>query len=311
MPGRVSSLLIVVFWLVCASWFVRREYLPRWLASDNGPEFTVDLADEAAPRYTTWNIVRDDRKIGFLSCRMTFQPASDRFEVENRFQNLELSVASPLIKVEVKVPSIIATSIVDKEGRLHSLQSESEFKLLFDAPFGMKTALPELQLKARLSGEVQNGLFTGTSEIKSPLGDSKTTLKPFEVSQGNLFNPMQPQDRIFGLKPGRSWKVTLLDPISETIMQAAMQSVGNLARTAGRDADGLPKLPQSGSNEYIAEVLSLPEKLDWKGAAEECHVIEYRNDSVAGRTWVRISDGKVLQQEALGHGEKLTLTRDN
>ena len=40
-------------------------------------------------------------------------------------------------------------------------------------------------------------------------------------------------------------------------------------------------------------------------------MIEYRRDELVARTWVRVSDGKVLKQEAFQKGETLTLVRDN
>lgn len=104
--------------------------------------------------------------------------------------------------------------------------------------------------------------------------------------------------------------MTLVDPVSETISQATFQTLNNLAKQAKLELP-LETLKSRQAPEIIAEVLAEPQQLLWKDVQENCQVIEYRNDSVTGRTWVRISDGKVLQQEATGFGEKLKLVRDN
>ena len=60
-----------------------------------------------------------------------------------------------------------------------------------------------------------------------------------------------------------------------------------------------------------AEVASEPLGLLYKGDLVPCWVIEYRADQPVARTWVRVSDGKVLRQEAFGMGENLALQRDD
>ena len=48
----------------------------------------------------------------------------------------------------------------------------------------------------------------------------------------------------------------------------------------------------------------------WHGRDSVCWVIEYRDEELAVRTWVRVSDGRVLKQEAFRGGEHLTIERD-
>ena len=69
-------------------------------------------------------------------------------------------------------------------------------------------------------------------------------------------------------------------------------------------------LPERKREPLVAEVLSSPETTRWKDEDVSCWVIEYRDRGEArARTWVRVSDGKVLRQEAFLMGERLAVER--
>ena len=68
-------------------------------------------------------------------------------------------------------------------------------------------------------------------------------------------------------------------------------------------------MPERKREPLIAEVLSNPETTRWKDEDVSCWVIEYRGGEARARTWVRVSDGKVLRQEAFLMGERLAIER--
>ena len=66
---------------------------------------------------------------------------------------------------------------------------------------------------------------------------------------------------------------------------------------------------QKGS--VVAEVGGTPQPLEWQKQSVPCWVIEYRRAEPFARTWVRVSDGKVLRQEAFEKGETLRFERED
>ena len=102
------------------------------------------------------------------------------------------------------------------------------------------------------------------------------------------------------MKPGRWWLVHENDPLGEAVGALVREKFGEYGF----------KLPEKKQEPLIGAVLSEQQTLDWHGQSVACWVIEYRRDEVVARTWVRVSDGKVLKQEAFQKGERLTIERD-
>ena len=71
------------------------------------------------------------------------------------------------------------------------------------------------------------------------------------------------------------------------------------------------KLPEE-KRERLSSARSFPSSGPSTGTSNRvsCWVIEYRRDELVARTWVRVSDGKVLKQEAFHKGETVTIIRD-
>jgi hypothetical protein len=132
-------------------------------------------------------------------------------------------------------------------------------------------------------------------------GKIERQLDPLPLASGSALNPLQPVAKLH-VYPGQRWKITSVDPLIQAISEASKQY-------------GIDKLIGSSPKVVMAHVLSEPQDQVHGGIAMRCYVIEYHieyhSDELEGRTWVRISDGKVLQQEMNGGGEKLTLLRED
>jgi len=165
--------------------------------------------------------------------------------------------------------------------------------------------LPIGQATAKITGGVLEGQLTATVEAEytfAGLGSKRLhrALDPVPVPTGQALNPLQPVNRIADLRPGRRWLVHESDPLKEAVALLLKDQAG---------AFGF-KLPTANRDPLVGEVLSEEQTLDWHGRPISCWVIEYRRDVLVARTWIRASDGKVLQQEAFEKGEILTLIRD-
>ena len=70
-------------------------------------------------------------------------------------------------------------------------------------------------------------------------------------------------------------------------------------------------LPDEKRGPLIGRVMSESQEMRWHNEMVPCWVIEYRRDNeLQVRTWLRVSDGKVLKQEAFAKGESLSIVRE-
>jgi hypothetical protein len=144
--------------------------------------------------------------------------------------------------------------------------------------------LPALgKVHTEVSGKVENGLLTPEVRIQGYVLRGE----PAEVP-GGILNSLHLLNRISGLEEGQSWSVPLIDPMQ--FFKVA---------------------PVRGTPRLDAAVRAV--SLDWDGKAVPCLLIEYREpgkDKVSAQTWVRRSDGLVLQHAAKHGGTELILRRD-
>jgi hypothetical protein len=277
--------MIVAFWLVSTGWLAYREWWP-WLRTDTSPPFTVELADEAAPQYAQWSIWRGDRKIGAASTTMSCRK-DDTFELQSTIDHLEWLEAGA---VKIIVPRLSTVQKVTRDGQLLSINSN--LRLTVNAPG------KDLEMQAGLEGMVKNGKLSARVWLESnPTGRMEQQLDLLPLESGSVINPLQPVAKL-AVHPGQRWKITSVDPLEQAVGAALKQT------PFAKLVDAAPKV-------VLAEVLSEPQELMHQGIAIRCYLVEYRSKDFDGRTWVRVSDSKVLRQEVNGNGEKLTLLRED
>jgi hypothetical protein len=104
------------------------------------------------------------------------------------------------------------------------------------------------------------------------------------------------------LRPGQTWRVSTVDPVSDALAAALRQVVGKKY--------GIPVPAPSQPKELLARVLAETEQVTHRDTTYTCWVIVYEAGRTAARTWVDVEDGKVVRQEASGVGEVLVLQRN-
>jgi hypothetical protein len=279
MPSRFLILVIVTFWLATTGWFVAREVVPRWRSGD-APPYVIELADEALknPAPIKWRLVRNGKEIGLVRTSMQYRDADNLFELKAESERIDLGHIGP---IEVSAQKLKNTLRVNHDGELRGLQTHVELESLGAV------------VSVDITAEVKGDRIVRSCVIESPAGPLKPALEPVAYRRGSVLNSMHPVNRLTGLRPGQRWRVPLFDPLSDALRSAV--------------PNGSPEPAVQFLN---AEVLPQTQLVEWDGAPQICLVIEYSGDEFFGRTWVRVSDGLVIRQEAKAHQEELVLRRE-
>lgn len=303
MPSRLGVGLILLFWLLTTGYVFNRDVLPR-LRSDAPPALRIDLADEATQATPVrWTVWRGTTQVGTLNTKMEYRESDDTFSFMSIYSNLRLDTDVGGMKVRCEVPALKLVVRVGRAGELRSQDMAGNLKgtlMLGPVPAGEATA------EATLTGVVKNGELIGRCVLKSSLGDVDRPLDPVPVPAGQVLNPLQPVNRLQDVRPGRRWLVYEVDPLGESVSQLIRGLLAEHVQSK------LVSLPPPSREPLVAEVLAEPENLPRrKGEPVPCWVIEYRGEKATAKTWVSVADGRVLRQEATGHGEMLRLERED
>jgi hypothetical protein len=297
MPSRPAVAAILAFWLATLGLVFYRDVWPL-LSASGPPPIAVDLEDEArssgSAKGIGWRLLRGDRKVGRLSTKMEYVDADDTFRFTTHYTDIRLDFAE---LVRVQVPYLTTTTRVSRSGDLREQTMNGKLELLTAGKGG--TFLPLAEAEAKVESRVADGRLVGHCNLKSPLGNIDRDLDPVPVPSGHALNPLQPVSRLANVRPGRRWVVREVNPLDEALAALFKEKLGNLAES----------LPKPNREPLIAEVLSAPETTTWNDADVSCWVIEYRRGDARARTWVRVSDGKVLRQEAFLMRERLAIER--
>lgn len=306
MPPRIVSATIVLVWVAAIAWLIRTDYLPRWFA-DGAPPFAIELADEAVPQVAYWSLNRNGKEIGRQQTTIAYQ-ADDTFEMTTAMSNVKLKIPLPLTSMEVQIPSLKTVMRLTRKGDLIRFRSVGSIKT--------SGAIGNLEFAAEMEGLVEGDELACKAGIGFELPVPMEPLEPVKLSSRQVLSPMQPVVRIRGLQPGRTWTISEVDPLGQAIAQASKQflkkALGNSFPKGGLPFGLGGEVTDSKPKTLLAQVLEDTEMLPDGAGESACHVIRYSDGNVVvGQTWVRVSDGRVMQQQAQRFGETLTLIRDN
>lgn len=289
MPSRPWVWFIIVAWLSVTGYTLWREWQP-YFTGQGAPPVAIDLADEAAQAVPIrWTLYRGEEVIGRLNTQMSYQDADDTFLFTHVYRQMQLHSAG----VRVEVPELQIQLRLNRTGELLEQNVVGTLELR-----GLGLAM---SAQVRVHGVALEGYWQTEVEWSSPWGSQKRTLPAGPLSRGQPLNPLLPVNRLAGLRPGRRWMVRVDDPL-ETSLREWLQSVA---------AQYGLTLPEPQTEPLVGEILREPQALRWGSAEILCWVIEYRRrEELAARTYVQVSDGRVLMQEAFGQGEHVRLVRD-
>lgn len=281
MPPRYLTCAIIAFWLGTTTWLFVREIRPR-LWPEGPPPYSIDLTEEAQRDITThWTIYRNNQDSGYCRTWVRYHPSDDTFELTGEFKLWMLPRGTR--QADLVIQSMYR---VTREGQLRGITAR------------LTATLANVPIAGTIEGAVKNGLFSPRVELSQPFSFAQE-LKPVPVaSGGSVLNPLQPLNRLPGLRKGQRWQIPLVDPLSDLAHKYIKEVAGTLSTPQVRVLNA----------EVLPETKPLPGTSD--DAAVPCLVIEYRGEDTQARTWVRASDGVVLRQEITQDREQLVLVRD-
>jgi hypothetical protein len=292
MPPRIAVAGIVAFWLATTGYIAYRDVWPRVFAS-GPPPVSIELADEARQNVPAkWALYRNrkpgDKPIGRLTTQMKYLDADDAFQFTYRYSDLKFEQGD----VTLAASEVVSEVKMTRAGELREQSMTGKVKLSI-------RGAEVLDGTIAVRGSVTNGVLTGRCELKSNLlGDIAEDLDPIPVPKnGQPLNPLQPVNRIGGVRGGLSWEVDESNPLQDAVLDLFKKKF---------------RLPeQKQKKTLVAQVDREQQTLTVNGAEVSCWVIEYRRAEPVARTWVRATDGKVLRQEAFEKGESLTFERED
>lgn len=286
MPSRSIVAAILLFWAGTTGWLIYSEVSNQY-GTGAPPHFAIDLVDEAtnkAGREVSWTIFRQGEKIGVAKTSVNYEEADDSFELRSDVGPLDLGKSNPF-----RFEELISKYRMTREGSLLGVHMmlNVKFKIGVD-------------VKVTLEGNVEKGSFGPKIQVDSSvLGTHTFDVPPVPVrAQASVLNPLHPVNRITGLVPGATWRMPLVNPVRDALASLVPSSSPTLTVL---DARVLPELV----------VLEMEDKRGSSTSKRryDCYVIEYEGEGMNARTWVRASDGLVLQQDARFQDDSMSIRR--
>ena len=271
MPPRLITGAILAFWLAMTGLLIHREVVPMMLA-DAAPTYQPDLTDEIGSHTVVWKVFHDGKRIGSGTSGVVANIDDRTYEFGSSFHFSEFRLGP------ANVYSMESMYRVTEEGKLLAFSTKSE------VGFGDMSTL-----KVGIEGDVVNGVCVPRVLLNN-------TIHPLDQidlpQQGSIVNPMHLVNRLRKLRVGQTWRITMVDPLR-----------GVTNKFMGDFGKGMT------ISALIAEVKT--DTLKWDRKEVLCYTIEYREPGkeISARTWVRKSDGLVLQQEANHLGFDMVLKR--
>lgn len=296
MPSRAGIGFIVLFWLATVGYVGYRDVWPR-LVRDSAPTVWIDLSDEATQSVSVrWGLYRNDVRAGTVTTQMVFDAASDEFHFQTKYRDFQVEVAP----IRCVVPEMEQTTVLKRSGELGGQRLHGT---LIAKSFGLEVA----RGTARIECVVRDGELVGHCRLESDFFDPiEESLEPTPVPDGQVMNPLQPVNRLRGVRPGLRWVIYKSDPLRDAIANAT----AIVAKKKGLGAFLLaPKAPERES--LIATVSNETRILKLARGEYPCWTIEIRGERATMTVWVRASDGFVLRQDADDGSERLRLERED
>ncbi len=292
MPSRFGVVLILIFWLAVTAHMIDREVLPR--LNRDTPAVQIDIADEATRSVPgRWGIFRGDQRLGTLHTRMEPIDADGTFAFTSDYNTIQFTQG----RVTLGAKNLVLKTIVHRDGRLAGQNMAGKLAVNLGGI--------HIDGKVNIDATVVNGSLVGRCVVSSSVIELDEPLPSRPVPPGPVLNPLQPMNRLRNVRPGQRWTILEVNPLSESMAILTRQVLAKYGGKSFNFGSG------SEPTEYVAEVQSEPVIVERRTGSVPCWRIDYRGKDATASTWVAVSDGKVLRQQAESFGEVLRLERED
>jgi hypothetical protein len=304
MPSRWQCVLIVVFWLAATGWLYVRE-LESLFRDHDPPPYVIELTAETQFIHArvVWKAFQNNQAEESYLVKTWM----DHAEEDDSF-TLWATVRPAPLQSETKKEALLVQDLtswyrVSREGQLRELGVQGE---LSRRPMGFGDIGFKPQFE--MNGVVVDGP-TMIAQLKLPqfAGMSQIAESKFQfpVSQnGAIFLPLHPVNKIHGVRPGKTWRLPEIDPLSDAARA--------WLRKFGFD------LPGKNERYLDARVRDQAEPFPYDMGDSEnhlCWVIDYWDSQddkkLVATTRVEVGTDLVLSQEASSESTSLRLVRDS
>jgi hypothetical protein len=291
MPSRWACLLIVAFWLAATGWLFWREVWPQFQPGEP-PPFVTRLVDETQviKPDVRWRVFLDGKETFRALTSVHYRDSDETYEFHEDFRPPQAGKGHVLLGF----PISCLTSLL-RVGRDGDVREVEAALWLGDDP---RLKEEGVEPNFRLRGEVRGGQFAPVLTVRLPwFGiQEEQRARPVKVSyNGAVMLALQPVHQIKGLRYGQSWRLPLVDPLTDAMQAFARQPPGEVRYLSARV---LPDL----------------EPVEFDGELRPCLVIAYEGEEAneSARTWVEPGgEGRVLKQEAVLGGKTMVFLRDS
>lgn len=250
MLNRWIGITTVTCMLIANTAVIRRDVMPYWLVGDP-PESGAHKLKEGEKAYTQVGIFNADGRIGWswTESRRTTIGGIISIETTTLLERIDLpqGIATPRVRIVTKVTYREAEKHVDDlDFRIHGLF----------VPISLRAeAMPSGEFPFRWQIGDRAGQIILDSRAPAALGDC---IRPF--------------DRLPDLYVGRTWRLDLLDPITQILPSVESYRLG--------------------FDDVLIEVTA-KEMIKQRGKQIEAYVVE----GGGAKAWVEPETGRVLRQE--------------
>jgi hypothetical protein len=277
MTSRLTTLAIVLFWLLSMTWLVATKVVPA-LQQGTPPDLRDEFARQQAapPPPVAWNLYWNDQAIGY-TVSQAFSDQDEPAEFRSVMQ-LEQIPVNEVAREFLGSLSLLTTSIFGKDNARIDLTVATRLRLDWQSELdGFESAVRMPDLDEPL---IVRGNRTDEGRLRLSLHTGGTTI---EVPQDFALPPksryaeaLNPRSRMLGLKLGQRWTTPVVNPL----------------------------LPSNQTVRLVESHVESRETIIWQQQPLQTHLIVYRYDSgsgaasraAVGKAWVA-DDGLVVRQE--------------
>src|SRR5262249_23835181 len=156
-----------------------------------------------------WVVNHNGRRTGRAYIKTEYLKDRDLFSIEGEFKLWFSSEMRGIADLTVET-----NYVVNREGEMR--------EMILDGTWLVGGESSGLRVIGRLDGVVKDGVVQAHVKGKFLGTEFERDLAPIPLTaRGSVLNPLQPVNRIWGVRRGQKWRVPLVHPMRDVVAQAS------------------------------------------------------------------------------------------